>query len=79
MEDVLDIYHLPYNPKYPQVCMDEASKQLVSEVIQPIPASAGQVEIYDYEYERPGVTNLFLLFEPLRGWRQIKITERRTK
>ena len=79
MEDVLDIYQLPYDPKHPQVCMDEASKQLVSEVIQPIPAKMGQPEIYDYEYERQGVANLFILFEPLRGWREIKITERRTK
>lgn len=79
MEDVLDIYQLPYDPKHPQVCMDEASKQLVSEVIQPIPAKMGQSEIYDYEYERKGVANLFVLFEPLRGWREIKITERRTK
>ena len=79
MEDVLDIYQLPYDPKHPQVCMDEASKQLVSEVIQPIPAKIGQPEIYDYEYERQGVANLFVLFEPLRGWREIKITERRTK
>lgn len=79
MENVLDVYHLPYDPKYPQVCMDEASKQLVSEVIQPIPASPGQIERYDYEYEREGVANLFILFEPLSGWRQIKITERRTK
>jgi len=79
MEDVLDIYQLPYDPKHPQVCMDEASKQLVSEVIQPIPAKMGQPEIYDYEYERNGVANLFILFEPLRGWREIKITERRTK
>ena len=79
MEDVLDVYHLPYDPKHPQVCMDEASKQLVSEVIQPIPASSGQIERYDYEYERQGVANLFILFEPLCGWREIKITERRTK
>lgn len=79
MEDVLDVYQLPYDPKHPQVCMDEASKQLVSEVIQPIPAKMGQPEIYDYEYERKGVANLFVLFEPLRGWREIKITERRTK
>ena len=79
MEDVLDVYHLPYDPKYPQICMDEASKQLVSEVIQPIPASPGQIERYDYEYERQGVANLFILFEPLSGWRQIKITQRRTK
>jgi hypothetical protein len=79
MEDVLDLYQQPYDPKHPQVCMDETSKQLVSEVIQPIPASPGQVERYDYEYERQGVANLFILFEPLAGWRQLKVTERRTK
>jgi hypothetical protein len=79
MEDVLDLYHLPYDRKYPQVCMDETSKQLISEVNQPIPASPGQVERYDYEYERQGVANIFILFEPLRGWRSLKITERRTK
>jgi len=59
--------------------MDETSKQLVSEVNQPIPASPGQVERYDYEYERQGVSNLFMLFEPLAGWRHVKVTERRTK
>jgi hypothetical protein len=79
MEDVLDLYHQPYDPKHPQVCMDETSKQLVSEIIQPIPASPGQVERYDYEYERQGVANLFILFEPLAGWRHLKVTERRTK
>jgi transposase len=79
MEDVLDLYHQPYDPKHPQVCMDETSKQLVSEVIQPIPASPRQVERYDYEYERQGVANLFILFEPLAGWRHLKVTERRTK
>jgi len=79
MENVLDLYHEPYDPKRPQVCMDETSKQLVSEVNQPIPASPGQVERYDYEYERQGVSNLFMLFEPLAGWRHVKVTERRTK
>jgi hypothetical protein len=79
MEDVLDLYHQPYDPKHPQVCMDETNKQLVSEVIQPIPASPGQIERYDYEYERQGVANLFILFEPLAGWRHLKVTERRTK
>lgn len=79
MEDILDLYHQPYDQKYPQVCMDETSKQLISEVNQPIPASPGQVERYDYEYERQGVANIFILFEPLRGWRSLKITERRTK
>ena len=73
------LYHEPYDPKHPQVCMDETSKQLVREVAAPIPASPGQVERYDYEYERNGVANLFILFEPLAGWRHIKVTERRTK
>lgn len=79
MENVLALYHEPYDPKHPQVCMDETSKQLVREVNPPIPASPGQVERYDYEYERNGVANLFLLFEPLAGWRHVKVTERRTK
>lgn len=79
MEEVLDVYTLPYDPKHPQVCMDETSKQLVSEVVPPLPAEPGQVERYDYEYERQGVANLFLLFEPLRGWRHLKVTARRTK
>jgi hypothetical protein len=79
MENVLDLYHQPYDPKRPQVCMDETSKQLISEVNPPIPASPGQVERIDYEYERQGVANLFILFEPLRGWRCLKVTDRRTK
>jgi hypothetical protein len=79
MEEVLDVYTLPYDPKHPQVCMDETSKQLVSESVPPLPAEPGQVERYDYEYERQGVANLFLLFEPLRGWRHLKVTARRTK
>ena len=79
MENILDLYHQPYDPKRPQVCMDETSKQLISEVNQPIPASPGKVERIDYEYERQGVANLFILFEPLRGWRDLKVTDRRTK
>ncbi len=79
MEDVLDIYHLPYDPEYPQVCFDESNKQLHEEVISPLPLSPGQVERYDYEYERAGVSNLFMFFEPLRGWRHVEVTERRTK
>ena len=79
MEHVLDLYHQPYDPKHPQVCMDETSKQLVSEVAQPIPIEPGHPARFDYEYERQGVANLFILFEPLRGWRTIKVTERRTR
>lgn len=79
MEDVLDLYKQPYDPKHPQVCMDETSKQLVSEVAQPIPVEPGHPERFDYEYERQGVANLFILFEPLRGWREVKVTEHRTR
>ena len=79
MEHVLDLYHQPYDAKHPQVCMDETSKQLVSEVAQPIPVEPGHPARFDYEYERQGVANLFILFEPLRGWRTIKVTERRTR
>ena len=79
MEDILDVYKLPYDPRHPQVCMDETSKQLISEVQQPIPAKSGRVKRVDYEYERQGVANLFMLFEPLRGWRHVKVTDHRTR
>jgi len=75
---VLDVYHRPYDPKRPQVCLDEASKQLVGEVTQPIPAGPGQPERFDYEYVRNGTANLFMLSEPLAGWRHVAVTERRT-
>jgi len=75
---VLDVYHRPYDPKRPQVCLDEASKQLVGEVTQPIPAGPGQPERFDYEYVRNGTANLLMLSEPLAGWRHVAVTERRT-
>jgi hypothetical protein len=78
MEDVLDVYHLQYDPDYPIVCFDESSKQLVAEKRTPVPAKPGQLERYDYEYQRNGVRNLFLFFSPLASWRHIKVTERRT-
>lgn len=78
MEDVLEVYTLPFNPQRPQVCMDELSKQLVGETRTPIPAAPGQPERYDYEYVRHGVGNLFIFFEPLAGRREVKVTERRT-
>ena len=78
MEDVLDVYHRPYDPKRPVATLDEASKQLVGEVVQPIPASAGQPARMDYEYEREGTANLFMISEPLLGWRAVQVTERRT-
>jgi hypothetical protein len=78
MEDVLEVYTRPYNPRRPQVCVDETSKQLVAETRAPIPATPGQPERVDYEYERKGTANLFMVFEPLAGRRRVKVTERRT-
>jgi hypothetical protein len=79
MEDVLDLYQQPYDPAYPQVCMDELSKQLIGETRVPLPPAPGQVAREDYEYERLGVANLFIFFEPLGGWRHLTVTDRRTK
>ena len=79
MEDVLDRYLQPYDPAYPQVCMDELSKQLIGETRVPLPPAPGQVARADYEYERLGVANLFIFFEPLAGWRHLRVTDRRTK
>ena len=78
MEDVLEVYTRPYDPQRPQVCIDETSKQLVAETRAPLPASPGQPERVDYEYERQGTANLFMVFEPLAGQRRVKVTERRT-
>ena len=78
MEDVLDVYHRPYDQKRPVVAVDEASKQLVGEAVQPIPAEPGQPERFDYEYVRNGTANLFMISEPLAGWRHVMVTERRT-
>jgi len=79
MEDVLEVYTRPFDPKRPQVCMDEVNKQLVGETRTPLPMAPGQPERCDYEYVRNGVANLFLFFEPLAGWRDVKVTERRTR
>jgi len=79
MEDVLDVYKRPYDPKRPQVCMDETSKQLLAEIREPLSCKPGKVGRYDYEYKREGVANLFMFFEPLIGKRHVKITERRTR
>ncbi len=78
MEDVLDLYGEPYDPKRPVVCFDETSKQLVAEKRSPLPAKAGRRERFDYEYRRNGTRNLFMLCEPLAGWRHLAVTERRT-
>jgi len=79
MEDVLDVYQRPYDPKRPQVCMDETNKQLLADTREPIPAKPGQPERYDHEYAREGVGNLFMYVEPLAGKRYVKVTARRTK
>jgi len=79
MEDVLEVYHRPYDPRRPQVCMDETSKQLIGEVREPLPLCPGQVERYDSVYVRNGVANLFLAFEPLAGWREVKVTDTRKR
>ncbi len=75
---MLEVYHRPYDEKRPLVCLDEASKQLVGEVVQPLPAEAGQPERFDYEYVRNGTANRFMISEPLLGWRAVQVTERRT-
>ena len=79
MEDVLAVYHLPYDPLFPVVCMDESNKQLVGEVHPPIPAAPGHGEILDHEYVRHGVADIFLEIEPLAGVRHVEITQRRTR
>jgi hypothetical protein len=79
MEDVLDLYAAPYDPERPQVCFDECPYQLISETRAPLPMQPGLPERYDYEYRREGSCNLFVVFQPLVGWRQVKVTERRTK
>src|SRR5690606_28915847 len=79
MEDVLEVYKRPYDPKRPVVCLDETSKQLIGEVQTPVPAAPGRVAHYDYEYVRNGVANIFMICEPLAGQRDVEVTDRRTK
>ena len=76
MEDVLETYQKPRDPDRPLVCLDETSKQLIVETRAPIPAKPGQPARHDYEYERNGVANLFMMFAPLEGWRHVKVTDR---
>jgi transposase len=78
MEDVLAVYARPYDPKRPKVCFDEGGKQLIGEVRPPLPVRPGQPQREDYEYERNGTANLFMVFEPLAGTRRVEVTERRT-
>jgi DDE superfamily endonuclease len=76
MEDVLEVYQRPHDPARPVVCLDETSKQLIAETRVPIAAKPGQSARADYEYERNGTANLFMMFAPLEGWRQVKVTDR---
>jgi len=78
MEDVLEVYHRPHDPEYPVVCVDETSKQLISETRIQIKAKPGQPARHDYEYERNGTANLFMMFAPLEGWRHVEVTDRHT-
>jgi hypothetical protein len=79
MEDVLEVYTRPYDPRRPQVCLDETSRQLLAEVTAPRPVASGRPAREDYEYVRQGVCNLFLVCEPLAGWRQVMVSQRRTR
>jgi hypothetical protein len=78
MEEVLDLYEQPYQADEPVVCFDETSKQLIEEIRPATPLAPGQVAHQDYEYQRNGVVNLFMFFEPLRAWRHIQVTAHRT-
>jgi hypothetical protein len=79
MEDVLEVYKLPYNEKRPVICFDETNRQLIGETRTPRPVLPGQPALIDYEYVRNGVGNIFMMSEPLVGRREVKITEQRTK
>lgn len=79
MEDILDLYGQPYDPQRPVVCFDEHPVQLIAEKRAPLPAKPGCPERFDYEYRRNGTRNLFMFFQPLGGWRHVKVTTRRTK
>ena len=79
MEDVLEIYHLPYNPNIPVICMDEKPVQYISDTRPSIPPSPSHPERFDYEYQRNGTSNIFIFTEPLKGWRKAVVKERKTK
>jgi hypothetical protein len=79
MEDILDLYAEPYQPAFPVICFDEVPYQMVSETQLPVPMQNGKPLRYDFEYRREGTCNLFMLLQPLAGWRHVKVTDRRTK
>ena len=79
MEDVLDVYTRPYDPRFPQVCLDETSRQLLADATPPLPVAPGRSAREDAEDVRQGTVNLFLVCEPLRGWRHVTVSDRRTR
>jgi hypothetical protein len=79
MEDVLEVYKLPYDPLRPVICLDETNRQLIGETITPLPTKPGQPKKVDYQYERNGVANIFMMFEPLAARRYTAVTDTRTK
>jgi transposase len=79
MEDVLDLYEEEYDGRYPVICFDEKPFQMLGDTRVSIPAQKGRIKRVDYEYKREGTCNLFVFLEPLKGWRHVKVTERRTK
>lgn len=78
MESVLEVYQRLYHPDFPIICLDEAMKQLVKETVAPVPAQPGQPQRQDFQYERNGTANLFMLCEPIAGWRHVEVTRQRT-
>lgn len=79
MEDVLETYKRPYDPRYPVICLDETSRQLIAETRPSLPPKPGHVKKTDYEYRRNGTVNLFMMFEPCTGWRHVEVTSHRTR
>lgn len=79
MEDLLDLYAEPFDPIRPVVCLDEQPYQLLADRVAPLPATPGRDKRQDYTYQRQGTCNFFLMFQPLAGWRQVTITEQRTR
>lgn len=78
MEDILEVYQRPCDPNLPVICMDEQPVQLVKETRSPLPLKPGQPQLYDFEYERNGSTNIFMFTEPLAGWRKAIVRGRKT-
>lgn len=79
MEDVLEVYKRPYDPRRPVVCLDETTKQLIGETREPLPPRPGSLERFDHVYVRNGVASLFLAFEPLKAWRTVAVTDQRRR